>query len=153
MSTVRRIYVEKKPDYAVKAKELFKDIKGYLGITSVTGVRYLIRYDVENISDEIFEKACKTVFSDPPVDNYYLEEISTNASDKVFSVEYLPGQYDQRADSAVQCVQFLDAEENPTIQTAVTYVLEGNVTDDEAERIKAYCINPVDSREASKTKP
>ena len=153
MSTVRRIYVEKKPDYAVKAKELFKDIKGYLGITSVTGVRYLIRYDVENISDEIFEKACKTVFSEPPVDNYYLEDLKVNDNDKVFSVEYLPGQYDQRADSAVQCVQFLDAEENPTIQTAVTYVLEGNVTDDEAERIKAYCINPVDSREASKTKP
>ena len=153
MSTVRRIYVEKKPDYAVKAKELFNDIKGYLGITSVTGVRYLIRYDVENISDEIFEKACKTVFSEPPVDNYYLEKFDTNASDKIFSVEYLPGQYDQRADSAVQCVQFLNAEENPTIQTAITYVLEGSVSDDEFEKIKAYCINPVDSREAGIEKP
>ncbi len=153
MSTVRRIYVEKKPDYAVKAKELFNDIKGYLGISSVTDVRYLIRYDVENISDEIFEKACKTVFSEPPVDNYYLEKFDTNPSDKIFSVEYLPGQYDQRADSAVQCVQFLNAEENPTIQTAITYVLEGSVSEEEFEKIKAYCINPVDSREAGIEKP
>ena len=153
MSNVRRIYVEKKPDYAEKAKELFKDIKGYLGINSVTGVRYLIRYDVENISDAVFDKACKTVFSEPPVDNFYLEDLKVNDSDKVFSVEFLPGQYDQRADSAVQCVQFLNAEENPTIQTAITYVLEGNVSDDELERIKAYCINPVDSREASINKP
>ena len=153
MSNVRRIYVEKKPAYAVKAKELMGDIKGYLGINSVTGVRYLIRYDVENISDDIFERACKTVFSEPPVDNYFLEDLKVNDGDKVFSVEYLPGQYDQRADSAVQCVQFLNAEENPTIQTAITYVLEGNVSDEELEKIKAYCINPVDSREASITKP
>ncbi|MBR5916631.1 MAG: hypothetical protein IKZ76_00965, partial [Lachnospiraceae bacterium] len=120
MSNVRRIYVEKKPEYAVKAKELFNDIKGYLGINTVTAVRYLIRYDVENISDDIFERACKTVFSEPPVDNYFLEDLKVNDGDKVFSVEYLPGQYDQRADSAVQCVQFLNAEENPTIQTAIT---------------------------------
>ncbi|MBR4412239.1 MAG: phosphoribosylformylglycinamidine synthase, partial [Lachnospiraceae bacterium] len=153
MSNVRRIYVEKKPEYAVKAKELFNDIKGYLGINTVTAVRYLIRYDVENISDDIFERACKTVFSEPPVDNYFLEDLKVNDGDKVFSVEYLPGQYDQRADSAVQCVQFLNAEENPTIQTAITYVLEGNVSDEELEKIKAYCINPVDSREASISKP
>ena len=153
MSNVRRIFVEKKPEYAVKAKELLGDIKGYLGINTVSGVRYLIRYDVENISDDIFERACKTVFSEPPVDNYFLEDLKVNDGDKVFSVEYLPGQYDQRADSAVQCVQFLNAEENPTIQTAITYVLEGNVSDEELEKIKAYCINPVDSREASITKP
>ena len=153
MSNVKRIYVEKKPDYAVKAKELLGDIKGYLGIKSITKVRYLIRYDVENISDEVFERACTTVFSEPPVDDFYLDTFKTNATDKVFSVEYLPGQYDQRADSAVQCVQFLRAEENPTIQTAITYVLEGEVSDDEFERIKAYCINPVDSREAGIEKP
>ena len=153
MSQVKRIYVEKKPEYAVKARELFNDIKGYLGINSVSRVRYLIRYDVENISDSVFEKACNTVFSEPPVDNYFLEDLNVNPSDRVFSVEYLPGQYDQRADSAVQCVQFLDAEENPTIQTAITYVLEGNVSGDELEKIKAYCINPVDSREASVNKP
>ncbi len=153
MGTVRRIYVEKKPDYAVKAKELLGDIKGYLGIKSVDKVRYLIRYDVENISDEVFDRACTTVFSEPPVDDFYLEKIDTNADDKIFSIEFLPGQYDQRADSAVQCVQFLRAEENPTIQTAVTYVLEGKVSDDEFERIKAYCINPVDSREAAFEKP
>ena len=153
MGTVRRIYVEKKPDYAVKAKELLGDIKGYLGIKSVDRVRYLIRYDVENISDEIFNRACTTVFSEPPVDDFYLDNIDINENDKIFSVEFLPGQYDQRADSAVQCVQFLRAEENPTIQTAVTYVLEGKVSDDEFERIKAYCINPVDSREAAFEKP
>ena len=136
MSNVRRIYVEKKPEYAVKAKELFNDIKGYLGINTVSGVRYLIRYDVENISDDIFERACKTVFSEPPVDNYFLEDLKVNDGDKVFSVEYLPGQYDQRADSAVQCVQFLNAEENPTIQTAITYVLEGNVAVAAAEAIE-----------------
>ena len=153
MSKVRRIYVEKKPDYAVKAKELLGDIKGYLGIKGVTGVRYLIRYDVENISDEVFDRACTTVFSEPPVDDYYLDKFAFNATDKVFSVEFLPGQYDQRADSAVQCVQFLRAEENPTIQTAITYVIEGNIDNDEFDRIKSYCINPVDSRETGLDKP
>lgn len=153
MGTVKRIYVEKKPDYAVKAKEILGDIKGYLGIKGVSKVRYLIRYDVENISEEVFDRACTTVFSEPPVDDFYLDSIKTNDSDKMFSVEFLPGQYDQRADSAVQCVQFLNAEEKPIIQTAVTYVLEGEVSDEELERIKAYCINPVDSREASIEKP
>ncbi|MCQ2517912.1 MAG: phosphoribosylformylglycinamidine synthase [Lachnospiraceae bacterium] len=153
MSKVRRIYVEKKKDFAVKAKELSSDIKNYLGMNSVEDVRVFIRYDVENISDEIFEKACKTVFSEPPVDILYLENIDIPANARVFGVEFLPGQYDQRADSAVQCVQFLKEDENPIIRTAVTYMIIGSVTDEEFDKIKSYCINPVDSRETSLEKP
>ncbi|MBQ8198913.1 MAG: phosphoribosylformylglycinamidine synthase [Lachnospiraceae bacterium] len=152
MAGVRRIYVEKKEDFAVKAKELHEDLKNYLGI-KIDKVRVLIRYDVENISDEIFEKACQTVFSEPPVDILYKENIDVADGARVFSVEYLPGQFDQRADSAVQCVQFLKEDEQPIIQTAVTYVLEGQVSDEEFEKIKAYCINPVDSRETGMVKP
>ncbi len=152
MAEVRRIYVEKKEDFAVKAKELHEDLKNYLGI-NIEKVRVLIRYDVENISDETFERACQTVFSEPPVDILYKESFDVAPGARVFSVEYLPGQFDQRADSAVQCVQFLKEDEEPIIQTAITYVLEGNVTDDEFEKIKSYCINPVDSRETGMEKP
>ena len=152
MAEVRRIYVEKKEDFAVKAKELHEDLKNYLGI-NIDKVRVLIRYDVENISDEIFERACQTVFSEPPVDILYKENLDVAPGARVFSVEYLPGQFDQRADSAVQCVQFLKEDEQPIIQTAVTYVLEGQVSDEEFEKIKAYCINPVDSRETGMEKP
>ena len=153
MSNVRRVYVEKKPAFAVKAKELKHEIKHYLGISTVTAVRELIRYDVENISDEVFEKACKTVFAEPPVDDLYLEKFEAAEGAKIFSVEYLPGQFDQRADSAVQCVQFLDGDAQPIIRSATTYVIEGNVTDEEFDAIKHHCINPVDSRETGLEKP
>ena len=153
MSNVRRVYVEKKPAFAVKAKELKHEIKHYLGISTVTAVRELIRYDVENISDEVFEKACKTVFAEPPVDDLYLEKFDVAEGTRVFSVEFLPGQFDQRADSAVQCVQFLDENAAPIIRSATTYVIEGNVTDAEFEAIKHHCINPVDSRETGLEKP
>ena len=153
MSNVRRVYVEKKPAFAVKAKELKHEIKHYLGISTVTAVRELIRYDVENISDEVFEKACKTVFAEPPVDDLYLEKFDVTEGARVFSVEFLPGQFDQRADSAVQCVQFLDENAAPIIRSATTYVIEGNVTDAEFEAIKHHCINPVDSRETGLEKP
>ncbi|WP_373152662.1 phosphoribosylformylglycinamidine synthase [Blautia massiliensis (ex Durand et al. 2017)] len=153
MSNVRRVYVEKKPAFAVKAKELKHEIKHYLGISTVTVVRELIRYDVENISDEVFEKACKTVFAEPPVDDLYLEKFDVAEGARVFSVEFLPGQFDQRADSAVQCVQFLDENAAPIIRSATTYVIEGNVTDAEFEAIKHHCINPVDSRETGLEKP
>ena len=103
MGNVRRIYVEKKEPFAVKAKELHEELKNYLGI-HVDNVRVFIRYDVENISEEVFAKACRTVFSEPPVDDLYEEEIQIPAKGRVFSVEFLPGQFDQRADSAVQCV-------------------------------------------------
>ncbi|MBQ8823247.1 MAG: phosphoribosylformylglycinamidine synthase, partial [Lachnospiraceae bacterium] len=153
MGNVRRIYVEKKAPYAVKAKELKEELKNYLGLSSVEEVREFIRYDVENISDEIFAKACKTVFSEPPVDDLYEETIEIPANGHVFSVEFLPGQFDQRADSAVQCVQFLKEDENPIIRTAVTYMLIGDITEEEMAKIKSYCINPVDSRETDMVKP
>ena len=153
MGKVKRIYVEKKEPYAVKARELQEEIGSYLGVGGVTGVRFLIRYDVENLSDEVFAKACRTVFSEPPVDLLYEETIDVPAGSRVFSVEYLPGQFDQRADSAVQCVKFLKEDETPIIKTAMTYVVNGNITDEEFARIKAYCINPVDSRETDMVKP
>ena len=153
MSNVRRVYVEKKPAYAVQAKELKHEISSYLGIKSATNVRVLIRYDVENISDEVFEKACRTVFAEPPVDDLYLEKFEAAEGAKIFSVEYLPGQFDQRADSAVQCVQFLDGDSQPIIRSATTYVIEGNVTDEEFDAVKHHCINPVDSRETGLEKP
>jgi len=152
MGNVRRIYVEKKAPFAVKAKELHEELKNYLGI-DVDNVREFIRYDVENISDEVFARACKTVFSEPPVDDLYEETIEIPANGKVFSVEFLPGQFDQRADSAVQCVQFLDENEEPIIKTAVTYLIEGDVSEEDFARIKSYCINPVDSRETDMVKP
>ena len=150
---VKRIYVEKKEPYAVKAKELKEDIKAYLNIDTLTNVRVLIRYDVENISEDTFKKACNIIFSEPPVDVLFEEDFDRDASSRVFSVEYLPGQFDQRADSAVQCVQFLNASENPVIKTAVTYCLEGQISDAQFESIKSYCINPVDSRETDLVKP
>ncbi len=150
---VRRVFVEKKQAFAVKAKELEEEIRSYLGIQTVTGVRVLIRYDVENIGDETFEKACQTVFSEPPVDVLYREEFETAPGASVFGVEFLPGQFDQRADSAVQCVQFLNAAEKPVIRTATVYVIEGNVTAEELSAIKSFCINPVDSRETGMVKP
>ena len=153
MSNVRRVYVEKKPSFAVKAKELKHEISSYLGIQTVTNVRELIRYDVENISDDVFEKACHTVFAEPPVDDLYLEKFEAADGAHVFSVEFLPGQFDQRADSAVQCVQFLDENAQPIIRSATTYVIEGDITEEEFEAIRNHCINPVDSRETGLQKP
>ena len=146
MSKVRRVYVEKKPDYAVKAKELHDEIKNYLNIDAEY-VRVLVRYDVENLSDETYRKAINTVFSEPPVDMVYEgDELPMQDTDKVFSVEALPGQFDQRADSAEQCVKLLNEDEDPIIKTATTYILSGNVTDEQFKSVMEYCINPVDSR-------
>ncbi len=150
---VRRVFVEKKEAFAVKAKELEEEIRSYLGIQTVTGVRVLIRYDVENITDETFERACGTVFSEPPVDLLYRESFEVGAHGAAFGVEFLPGQFDQRADSAVQCIQFLEASEEPVIRTATIYVIEGSVTEEELQAIKSFCINPVDSRETDMVKP
>ncbi len=152
MSNVRRIFVEKKPDFAVQAKEMLSEIKSYLGIQSVTGVRVLIRYDVEHISEETYQKALAAVVSEPPVDNVYQEEFEAGDA-QVFSVEYLPGQYDQRADSAEQCVKLLNENETPIIRSATTYVIEGEVSSSQLDAIKKHCINPVDSRETGLEKP
>ena len=153
MSGVRRVYVEKKEPFAVAARQLKDDIEGFLGIREIKKVRILIRYDVENISDETFEKGCRTVFSEPPVDILYKETIDIPAGTSVFSVEALPGQFDQRADSAEQCLQFLNEEEKPVVKTAVTYLLSGDLSGEDLNRIKSYCINPVDSRETGMDKP
>mgnify|MGYP002511355106 FL=1 len=153
MGNVKRIYVEKKAPFAVKAKELKEEIGSYLGISGVKDVRVLIRYDVENLSEETFERAVNSVFSEPPVDILYRETIEIPADGKVFSVEFLPGQFDQRADSAMQCVKFFKEDEEPVIKTAVTYLIMGEVSEEEFEKIKAYCINPVDSRETAMDKP
>ena len=153
MSKVKRVYVEKKQPYAVKAKELTEDIKGYLGINTLDAVRVLVRYDVENLSEDTYKKALTTVFSEPPVDNVYEENFPFNETDRIFSVEYLPGQFDQRADSAEQCVKFLNEDEKPVIKSATTYVLEGHMSDEQFEQVKSYCINPVDSRETGLEKP
>ena len=113
----------------------------------------LIRYDVENVSEAVFEKACHVVFAEPPVDLLYRENFPAEEGARIFSVEYLPGQFDQRADSAVQCIQFLKEDEQPIIRSATTYVIEGEVNDSELAAIKKHCINPVDSRETGLEKP
>ena len=153
MSNVKRVFVEKKPEFAVAAKALRHEIRHYLGIRSVSGVRVLIRYDVEDLSDETFEKACRGVFAEPPVDILYKETFPMKEEDHSFSVEYLPGQFDQRADSAEQCVRFIREDEIPVIRTATTYVIEGDITEEEFAAIRNHCINPVDSREAQEEKP
>lgn len=153
MCNVKRIYVEKKPSYAVRAKELKEELSSYLGMEHITNVRVLVRYDIENVSKETYEKALKIVFSEAPVDVLYEEEFHIEKEDKVFSVEYLPGQFDQRADSAEQCVKLLNESENPIIHTATTYVLSGNISETDLERIKRYCVNPVDSRLTDEKKP
>ena len=151
--SVRRIFVEKKPAYAVKAGELREELENYLGISNVENVRVLIRYDIENLSEETYKKALVTIFSEPPVDQVYEEEFPKNPGDLVFSVEYLPGQFDQRADSAEQCVKLLKEDEEPVIRSATTYVVTAPLTAEQEEAIKSFCINPVDSRQADDEKP
>ena len=152
MSKVRRIYVEKKSDYAVKAMELKEQIKDYLGIKAES-VRVLVRYDMEGVSDETYSKAKVTVFSEPPIDMVYEETFPMTDKEMCFSQEYLPGQFDQRADSAEQCVKLLNEEETPLIKTATTYVVAGDISSEQLEAIKEYVVNPVDSRITDETKP
>ncbi len=153
MGQVKRIYVEKKAPYAVRAKELKEEVRQYLGITALRNVRVLIRYDVENLSDATYQQALMTVFSEPPVDDYFEETFEMDPDAFCFSVEYLPGQFDQRADSAEQCVKLLNEKEDPVIRSATTYVFEGEIGEEDRARIKEYCINPVDSRETDEKKP
>jgi len=153
MSNVRRVYVTKKPEYAVGERELLEQIHGFLGLTQVSGVKIYCRYDVEHVSDETYEKACTTVFSEPPVDLLYQETIEIPEGSRAFCVEYLPGQYDQRADSAEQCIRFLNENETPIIRSATVYVIAGGIDDAAYDQIMKYCINPVDSREAGMDKP
>ncbi len=144
---VYRIFVEKKKALANEARGVLSNINNLLQVSSVTDVRVINRYDVENIEKELFDYAVKTVFSEPQLDNFY-DEIECDGA-TVFAIEYLPGQYDQRADSAAQCIQIISQKERPTVKTAKVYCIYGNVTADELAAIKKYLINPVESREAT----
>lgn len=151
--SIKRIFVEKKKGCDIEASQLFADIKENFEISALEGLRILYRYDVEDISDEAFAVAEKTIFSEPPVDNVYLEKFDMAEDEVAFGMEYLPGQYDQRADSAMQCVQIISGDDNAVINAAKIFVLKGKLTVGDIEKIKNYCINPVDSREASMEKP
>ena len=153
MSQVKRIFVEKKDGFNVEAKQILWDLRHNLGVRSLTNLRFANRYDVAGLTDEEFAKAKVTVFSEPNQDIVYDEEYPVDKDWKVFAMEYLPGQYDQRADSASQCVQLLTAGERPQVISAKVVSLEGDITDEEFEKIKSYMINPVESRVASLKKP
>ncbi len=151
---VRRVYVEKKPAYAIAAKDLLHEAKYYLHVEGIEDIRVFIRYDVENITDETYEKATRTVFAEPPVDDLYEEQLpEAEGTYRVFSVEYLPGQFDQRADSAEQCIRFLNEKETPTVHSATTYMVIGDISDEDFAKIQNDCINPVDSRITDEVKP
>ncbi|MGE5633257.1 MAG: phosphoribosylformylglycinamidine synthase [Caulobacteraceae bacterium] len=147
-SRVRRIYVEKKKEYSVSARELFDDLKENLGVKALTDLRIINRYDISGISDEEYISARNTIFSEPTVDIAYDENIPLKSEDRVFAIEYLPGQYDQRADSTAQCLQILTQKERPLVKTAKLIVLSGEISDEDFYKIKKYCINPLESREA-----
>ncbi len=153
MSDVTRVFVEKKPGFDVEAKQLLWDIRHNLGLKQINGLRLLNRYDISGLSSEQLEQAIKTVFSEPNQDNVYKEEISFDDGARVFATEYLPGQYDQRADSAAQCAQLLTQQERPKVLSAKVIALSGDMTDDDFEKVKAYLVNPVESRVASMEKP
>ena len=144
---VYRVYVEKKKEHSFEARSLFSDATALLGIKNLTGVRVINRYDAENITEALFHYAVGTVFSEPQLD--IASENPKLDGDCVFAVEYLPGQFNQRADSAAQCVQLLSQGERPLVETAKVYVLTGKVSADELAAIKKYVINPVEAREAS----
>ena len=143
---VRRIYVEKKPALRQEAAGLLNELKSFLGITALTGLRVLNRYDVEGLDEETFRRAVQTVFSEPQVDD--ATAALPSEDDIAFAVEYLPGQFDQRADSARACIQLLTQGERPTVRTAKVYLLSGELTPADVEKIKHYVINPVEAREA-----
>ena len=143
---VYRIYVEKKPGFDGEAQGLLHELVELVGIANLKGLRLLNRYDVEGIDRDLFDQAIPTVFSEPPVDVTYNE---LPAAQTVFAVEYLPGQFDQRADSASQCIQLLSQGERPDVRSARVYLLEGPLTGEDLDAIKKYVINPVEAREAS----
>ena len=146
--SVFRIYVEKKPEFAVEAQSVLNDVQTALRL-SISGIRILNRYDADNLSQEDFEAAVNTVFSEPAVDVTYTELPKISGSERVFAVEYLPGQFDQRADSCEQCIQILRQGERCRVKNARVYIISGNITDAEFDKLKSYLINPVESREAS----
>ncbi|MGX4598258.1 phosphoribosylformylglycinamidine synthase [Faecalimicrobium sp. JNUCC 81] len=152
-SDVKRVLVEKRKGFDLEARALKKDLTQSLHIDSIDNIRILNRYDIEGIDDSVYENACNTIFSEPNLDVVYHETLDIDKSERVFSIEYLPGQYDQRGDWAAQCIQIVNQGIRPIINTAKVYILSGNITNEQFEDIKKYCINPVDSREASLEKP
>ena len=152
-SNVKRLVVEKREGFDLEAKALMKDLKDSLHIDCIDDLRLLNRYDIEGLSDEICDSASKTIFSEPNLDVVYKEDVEYDKDAKVFAVEYLPGQYDQRADWAAQCVQIINEGQRPNINSAKLYILTGDIDDELFAKIKSYVINPVDSREASLEKP
>ncbi|MBQ7982832.1 MAG: phosphoribosylformylglycinamidine synthase, partial [Clostridia bacterium] len=144
---VYRVFVEKKPALAGEARALLSDLRTLLGMEGLSGLRLFNRYDVENIDADLFAYAKQVVFSEPQLDIVY-DELPAVEGAKVFAVEYLPGQFDQRADSAAQCIQILSQGERPDVHSAKVYIVEGTVSDEDLARIKHYVINPVESREA-----
>ena len=144
---VYRIYVEKKPGFDGEARQLQNELSTLLGIRELTGLRLLNRYDVEGISEELFDQCVSTVFSEPPVDNTYVT--LPRGGETAFAVEYLPGQFDQRADSASECIQLISQGERPLVRSARVYLLEGALSEEQIAEIKKYVINPVEAREAS----
>ncbi len=150
---IKRIYVEKKKPFDIEAEHLFYDLKENLGIKHLTGLRIVNRFDISGITDDEYTIARTTVFSEPPVDMVYDEEIPVGEDETVIAVEYLPGQYNQRADSAAQCIQIITLKKRPTISAARVFILKGTISQDELAKIKNYLVNPVDSREALLTKP
>jgi len=153
MNNVKRIYVEKKSGFDIEAQALYRDLKYNLGIKGLEYVRILNRYDVEGITDDEYRACRDTIFSEPPVDIVYDEEFALKDNETAFAIEYLPGQYDQRADSAAQCIQLLTRGEKPLCRTANVIVLSGDVSQEDIQRIKGYLINPIEIREASFDKP
>ena len=152
-SNVKRLLVEKREGFDLEAKALMKDLKDSLHIDCIDNLRLLNRYDIEGLSDEVCEYASKTIFSEPNLDIVYNENVEYDKDAKVFAVEYLPGQYDQRADWAAQCVQIINEGQRPNINSAKLYILSGEIDDKLFDKIKSYIINPVDSREANLEKP
>ena len=153
MKEVRRIFVQRKAELDIEATNLLKDIKENLLIDSLKDLKIIYRYDIEDIDEETYLKARNTIFSEPPVDMVFDEEITIDKDEKIFAAEFLPGQYDQRADFVSQCLQLLTCKEKPTVRVAKVIIVKGNISDEEFKKIKSYCINPVDSRESALEKP
>lgn len=150
---VRRIYVEKKKGFDVEAQSLFRELSENLHLRQLSGVRVINRYDIEGIDQKTYESARETIFSEPAVDMAYDEEIELEAGSRYFLTEYLPGQYDQRADSAAQCIKLMNGSAEPVVRFARMIVLQGDLTETDLEAAKHYCINPVDSQEGTADKP
>ena len=140
---VRRIFVEKRPGFDVEAGHILSDLKDSLGLKNIETLRVVNRYDVEGLSEEEYRAARTTIFSEPNTDMVYDETLPEAPGARVFAMEYLPGQYDQRADSAAQCVQLLTQGERPRIQSAKVLILTGDISDTEFDKVKSYLINPV----------